>query len=184
MRGPAHPPLTDRSASVLRSWRSVARNGGRTHLVVTREKVPQTGLGHAFTRASSHVATLVGGPWAFLFAAGVIVVWAVSGPFFGFSEEWQLWVNTGTTIVTFLMVFLIQNTQNRDARALHLKLDELLRATPRARNEVMETEEEDLDEIEREKEIVNRADPAPPAHKRNGKGNGKATGTGTGPPAR
>lgn len=126
----------------------------------------QRGLGHAFTRMASAVATLVGTPWSFLLAAGVIVAWAVSGPLFGFSSEWQLVVNTGTTIVTFLMVFLIQNTQNRDARAIHLKLDELLRATPRARNEFMEAEEEDLDEIEREKRIVDRDDPAPPAHRR------------------
>jgi low affinity Fe/Cu permease len=79
------------------------------------------------------------------------------------------------------MVFLIQNTQNRDARAIHLKLDELLRATPRARNEFMETEEEDLEEIEREKEIVARADPNPPEHKRRDRNasptNGKAQAT-------
>ena len=71
-------------------------------------------------------------------------------------------MNSGTTIATFLMVFLIQNTQNRDARAIHLKLDELLRATPKARNEFMEAEEEDLDEIERDKAIVDKDDPAPP----------------------
>ncbi len=120
----------------------------------------------------------MGTPWAFLAAAGVIIAWAVSGPLFGFSSDWQLWVNTGTTIVTFLMVFLIQNTQNRDARALHLKLDELLRATPRAHKELMEAEEEDLDEIEREKEIVNRADPAPPERKRPHGGNGTHAGDG------
>jgi low affinity Fe/Cu permease len=127
------------------------------------------------------VSTAVGRPWAFLVAAGVIVVWAVTGPIFNFSSDWQLIVNTGTTIVTFLMVFLIQNTQNRDARALHLKLDELLRATPRARNEFMEAEEEDLDEIEREKEIVDRDDPNPPENKRRNRNatpaNGKAHAT-------
>ena len=148
----------------------------------------QRGLGHAFTRMASAVATIVGTPWSFLVAAGVIVAWAISGPLFGFSSEWQLVVNTGTTIVTFLMVFLIQNTQNRDARALHLKLDELLRATPRARNEFMEAEEEDLDEIEREKQIVDRDDPAPPTHRREQRGhagtaaNGKARG-GNGKPS-
>ncbi len=108
----------------------------------------------------------MGSPWAFLIAVGVILVWALTGPVFNFSSDWQLVVNTGTTIVTFLMVFLIQNTQNRDARAMHLKLDELIRAVPKARNEFMEAEEEDMDEIEREKEIVDEADPAPPAHKR------------------
>ena len=110
----------------------------------------------------------------------MIVSWVVTGPIFGFSDTWQLVINTGTTIVTFLMVFLIQNTQNRDARAIHLKLDELLRATPRARNEFMEAEEEDLDEIEREKAIVDRDDPAPPKERAHGdkvreghRGNGK-----------
>lgn len=109
----------------------------------------------------------MGSPGAFLAAVALILIWALSGPIFNFSSDWQLVVNTGTTIGTFLMVFLIQNAQNRDARAMHLKLDELIRATPRARNEFMEAEEEDLDEIEREKEIVDEADPAPPAHKRN-----------------
>ncbi len=108
----------------------------------------------------------MGSHWAFLAAVTLILVWALSGPIFDFSSDWQLVVNTGTTIGTFLMVFLIQNAQNRDARAMHLKLDELLRATPEARNEFMESEEEDLDEIEREKEIVDRDDPAPPADKR------------------
>src|SRR3954464_9542739 len=130
------------------------------------EKTSSSGLGHLFTRAASTVSTLLGSPRAFLVAAGVIVLWAVTGPVFNYSSEWQLWVNTGTTIVTFLMVFLIQNTQNRDSRALHLKLDELLRAVPRARKEFMEAEEEDLDEIEREKEIVDRDDPNPPEFKK------------------
>ena len=110
----------------------------------------------------------------------MILVWVVTGPIFGFSDTWQLVINTGTTIVTFLMVFLIQNTQNRDARAIHLKLDELLRATPKARNEFMEAEEEDLDEIEREKAIVAKDDPAPPRERAHGdkgrdrhRGNGK-----------
>jgi low affinity Fe/Cu permease len=130
------------------------------------EKTSQSGLAHTFTRAASTVSGAVGSPWAFLIAAGAIVVWAITGPIFNFSSDWQLIVNTGTTVITFLMVFLIQNTQNRDARAIHLKLDELLRAVPDARNEFMEAEEEDLDEIEREKAIVDQADPAPPAHKK------------------
>ena len=130
------------------------------------EKQGQSGIGHWFTRAASAVSASVGSPWAFLIAAGVIVAWAVSGPIFNFSSDWQLVVNTGTTIVTFLMVVLIQNTQNRDARAIHLKLDELLRAVPGARKEFMEAEEEDLDEIEREKAIVDKDDPNPPESKR------------------
>src|ERR1051325_10402835 len=83
-----------------------------------------------FGEAASTVSRWTGSSWAFMFAFGVIVVWAISGPIFGFSDTWQLVINTGTTIVTFLMVFLIQNTQNRDQRALQLKLDELLRAQP------------------------------------------------------
>ena len=134
--------------------------------VAAHEKTAPSGFGHAFTRLASATATTMGSPWAFLIAVGVILAWALSGPVFNFSSDWQLIVNTGTTIGTFLMVFLIQNTQNRDSRALHLKLDELLRATPSARNEFMEAEEEDLEEIEREKEIVDQADPNPPAHKK------------------
>jgi len=134
------------------------------------EKPAPSGLTHWFTRAASTTATTMGSPWAFLVAVALILVWGLSGPIFNFSSDWQLVVNTGTTIGTFLMVFLIQNAQNRDARAMHLKLDELIRATPGARNEFMESEEEDLDEIEREKEIVDRDDPAPPAHKRKERG--------------
>jgi low affinity Fe/Cu permease len=138
----------------------------REHVSQIGAKVPATGIGHWFTRMASAVAGAVGSPWAFLIALAVIVVWALSGPIFGFSSDWQLIVNTGTTVITFLMVFLIQNAQNRDAKAIHLKLDELLRAVPGARNEFMEAEEEDLDEIVREKQIVDSADPVPPAHKR------------------
>lgn len=138
---------------------------------LVQQKLPQRGVGHWFSRLSSKIADGTGSPWAFMLAIGIIVVWLVTGPIFGFSDTWQLIINTGTTIVTFLMVFLIQNTQNRDSRALHLKLDELIRATPGARKEFMEAEEEDLDEIEREKAIVDQADPNPPAHKRDGKPN-------------
>jgi len=140
----------------------------RTHRVAAQQKLPQRGLSHRFSRAASRIADFTGRPWAFLAAILVIVVWAVTGPVFGFSDTWHLLINTGTTVATFLMVFLIQNTQNRDARAIHLKLDELLRATPNARREFMEAEEEDLDEIEREKAIVDRDDPAPPEERAHG----------------
>ena len=152
----------------------------KTRQVATGEKLPRRGPSHAFSRFASRTSELTGAPWAFIAAASVIVVWLLAGPVFGFSTEWQLFVNSVTTIVTFLMVFLIQNTQNRDARAIHLKLDELLRATPNARKEFMEAEEEDLDEIKREKAIVDEDDPAPPnerAHGRAGnghRGNGKS----------
>lgn len=93
---------------------------------------------NVFARHSSHVA---GSVWAFALAILVIVLWAVTGPFFGFSDTWQLVINTSTTIVTFIMVFVIQNTQNRDSRALHLKLDEVIRAARGARNEFVDLEE-------------------------------------------
>ena len=92
-------------------------------------------MGGFFERFSGRVAAATGQPWAFVIAALVIVVWALSGPIFGWSDTWQLVINTGTTIVTFLMVFLIQNAQNRDASAIQAKLDELIRAVDHARNE-------------------------------------------------
>jgi low affinity Fe/Cu permease len=83
----------------------------------------------AFHIFAQTLASALGTPWAFTTAFLIIVFWGISGPAFGFSDTWQLIINTGTTIVTFLMVFLIQNTQNRDAKAMHLKFDELIRAT-------------------------------------------------------
>jgi low affinity Fe/Cu permease len=152
----------------------------RTRHVAVGGKLPQRGLSHTFSRFASRIAEWMGAPTAFLVAVLLIAVWLLTGPVFGFSTEWQLIVNSVTTVATFLMVFLIQNTQNRDARATHLKLDELLRATPRARNEFMDAEEEDLDEIEREKAIVDKDDPAPPRERAGGdklrdrhRGNGK-----------
>jgi low affinity Fe/Cu permease len=87
----------------------------------------------AFRKLAATVSEAVGSPWSFFTALLVIVVWGITGPIFHYSDTWQLYINTGTTVVTFLMVFLIQNTQNRDARAMHLKLDELLRAVSGAR---------------------------------------------------
>jgi low affinity Fe/Cu permease len=103
-----------------------------------------------FNRISRKCAEAVGHFSSFIIAMAVIIVWAISGPTFHFSDTWQLVINTGTTIVTFLMVFLIQNTQNRDARALHLKLDELIFSMKEARNELIDIEDgedEKLDEL-------------------------------------
>ena len=93
---------------------------------------------------------MVGSYWAFLLAFGIVIIWAATGPMFNFSDTWQLVINTGTTIITFLMVFLIQNTQNRDAKAMHLKLDELISSMKAAHNEMIDIEElsdEQLEEI-------------------------------------
>ena len=112
-----------------------------------------------FHKFSMWVSTVVGSPYAFILAIMVIAFWAVSGPAFGFSDTWQLVINTGTTIITFLMVFLIQNTQNRDSKALHIKLDELLRATKNARNAVIDVEDmEDaqLEALHREFETMHK----------------------------
>jgi low affinity Fe/Cu permease len=104
-----------------------------------------------FAQFCSRASTWVGSKWAFMTAGAVIVVWAITGPVFHYSDTWQLIINTGTTIVTFLMVFLIQNTQNRDARAINLKLDELIRAVDHARNHIINIEklsDADLDVLE------------------------------------
>ncbi len=90
-----------------------------------------------FRRLAHRTSSEVGRPWAFAVALGVVLVWGLTGPIFHFSDTWQLVINTGTTIVTFLMVFLIQNTQNRDSHEVHLKLDELIRANRRARNRLI-----------------------------------------------
>src|ERR671923_2228666 len=107
----------------------------------------------AFARLATGAARAMGHPTAFVIAVLIILGWAVSGPLFRFSDTWQLVINTATTIITFLMVFLIQNTQNRDARAFHLKLDELIRCIQGARNKLINLEEltdEEMDELQRQ----------------------------------
>lgn len=104
-----------------------------------------------FADLARRTATSVGTPWAFLIAVSIVVIWAISGPMFQFSDTWQLVINTGTTIVTFLMVFLIQNTQNRDAKAMQLKLDEVIVALEAAHNQMIDIEtlsDEELAKLE------------------------------------
>jgi low affinity Fe/Cu permease len=114
-----------------------------------------------FSRFAKVTARYTGKPLTFLIAVLVILVWAITGPIFAFSDTWQLVINTGTTIVTFLMVFLIQNTQNRDSEAMQVKLDELIRVTRGAQNALLdleELEEEELDVIrDRYEKIAERA---------------------------
>jgi low affinity Fe/Cu permease len=108
-----------------------------------------------FRKFSHRISYLVGTPWAFMLAVLVIVVWLVTGPLFNFSDTWQLVINTGTTIVTFLMVFLIQNSQNRDAKATQLKLDELIRSIKEARNTLVDLEDLSDEELEKlQKEFI------------------------------
>ncbi|MDX2104863.1 MAG: low affinity iron permease family protein [Candidatus Melainabacteria bacterium] len=106
-----------------------------------------------FTGFSNKVAKAVGHPAAFMIALVVVIVWAICGPLFGFSDTWQLVINTGTTIVTFLMVFLIQNTQNRDTEAIHLKLDELIRSHRPAKNSYISLEDLSIEEMDKLKKL-------------------------------
>jgi len=113
----------------------------------------------AFRVFSRHSSMVLGSAWTFAGAILIIVIWGLTGPMFHYSDTWQLIINTGTTIVTFLMVFLIQNTQNRDAKAAHLKLDELIRALKGARNELIDLEklaDEDLTSLEKQFELVRK----------------------------
>lgn len=106
-----------------------------------------------FGRFAAFASNWLGSKWGFAWAIAAVLVWAVTGPIFHYSDFWQLVVNTGTDIVTFLMVFLLQNTQNRDARAINLKLDELIRAVDKARNHMINIErlsDMELDELEKQ----------------------------------
>lgn len=117
-----------------------------------------------FRKFAHKTSQIVGSPWAFMTSVLIIIIWAMTGPVFGYSDTWQLVINTGTTIITFLMVFLIQNTQNRDAQAIHLKLDELIRAVKGARTGLVDLEDltdKELHQLQEEfKKLHNQYDGA------------------------
>jgi low affinity Fe/Cu permease len=129
---------------------TIVREAGRGVSATTNASSNGNGAAAMFSHMAGRAAQLAGKPLTFLVAVGVVVAWAISGPLFGFSDTWQLVINTSTTIVTFLMVFLIQNTQNRDTLALQLKLAELIIAMHGAKNKIATAEdlcEEDLERL-------------------------------------
>ena len=109
-----------------------------------------------FTRFSKATASVTGKPVTFVLAFLTIVVWGITGPVFGFSDTWQLVINTGTTIITFLMVFLIQNTQNRDSRAVQIKLDELIAAINEANDDFIDIEDLDEKELDKKRDQIDK----------------------------
>jgi len=120
-----------------------------------------------FRKFAQTTSAAVGSSWAFILAVLIILVWAVTGPMFQYSDTWQLVINTGTTIITFLMVFLIQNTQNRDAKAIHLKLDELIRGVKGARTNLVDLEKLSDEELERLQKQFSRLRENQPKEKTN-----------------
>ena len=118
---------------------------------------PESKRGFDFQTLANRAAVVVGSRWSFFAAASIIILWGITGPIFHYSDTWQLIINTGTTIITFLIVFLIQNTQNRDARAIHLKLDEVIRSIHQAHNEMIDIEklsDEELSELAKRYETI------------------------------
>jgi low affinity Fe/Cu permease len=107
-----------------------------------------------YSKWAKATAEIAGSSYVFMGAVSIVLIWAISGPFFDFSETWQLVINTGTTIITFLMIFLIQNTQNRDTEAIQVKLEELIRVSSKARNQLIDMEEKDEEEIRKIREDI------------------------------
>ena len=126
-------------------------------------------MNQLFHKFAYNVSKRVGSPWMFVTALVVIALWAITGPVFHFSDTWQLVINTGTTVITFLMVFLIQNTQNRDAEVIQLKLDELIRAVAKARTSLVDLEElsdEELEQLHEEfRQLRERTGRKPATHR-------------------
>src|SRR6266704_2494743 len=135
-------------------------------------------MNELFRTFAHTVSAIVGSSWAFILAVAIVVVWAATGPLFRFSDTWQLVINTGTTIITFLMVFLIQNTQNRDAKAIHLKLDELIKGVKGARTGLVDLESLTDAELEKLQQQFTRLHHK--ERKRNGAGSVKRKRNGAG----
>jgi low affinity Fe/Cu permease len=117
-------------------------------------------MNEVFRRVAQRISSAMGSSWAFICALLFVLIWALTGPFFDYSTNWQLIINTGTTILTFLMVFLIQNTQNRDSKALHLKMDEIIYKTKYARNKMIDLEDlpdEELEKLQKEFSKIQKA---------------------------
>jgi low affinity Fe/Cu permease len=145
------------AGATTRSAGATTRSAGTTTGATARETPSAPGISDRFREIADRITRTVGSPIALIAAITLILLWAVTGPIFGFSDSWQLIINTTTTIITFLMVFVIQTSQNRDGRAIQVKLDELIRANAAARNEVMTTEkgsEEQLNALEEEFEVT------------------------------
>ncbi|MGC2742127.1 MAG: low affinity iron permease family protein [Candidatus Angelobacter sp.] len=133
----------------------------RKPYIEAHEQVRKSGgINLWFSRFASSTAQFVGNPIVFFVAVAILVIWGITGPYFHYSDTWQLVINTGTSVVTFLVVFLIQNTQNRDAKALHLKLDELIRSHHPANDDLIDIQklsDEELDQLEKRYEKIRKA---------------------------
>ena len=135
-------------------------NHERKAFIEAREQVAKTNtVRFWFSRFATATAQFVGHPFVFFSAVAILVIWGITGPYFHYSDTWQLVINTGTSVITFLVVFLIQNTQNRDAKALHLKLDELIRSHDPASNDLIDVEklsDEELQTLEEKYERIRK----------------------------
>lgn len=132
----------------------------RKPYIEARQQISKAGtVSFWFSRFASRTAQFVGHPYVFFSAVAILVIWGITGPYFHYSNTWQLVINTGTSVITFLVVFLIQNTQNRDAKALHLKLDELIRSHHPANDDLIDIEklsDEELEALEKRYEAIRK----------------------------
>jgi low affinity Fe/Cu permease len=153
------PDCTNSGAAVFILVTAVPADNRKPYLEARQQVSKSGGISFWFSRFASATAQFVGHPGVFIFAVAVLLIWGITGPYFHYSDTWQLVINTGTSIVTVLVVFLIQNTQNRDAKALHLKLDELIRSHHPADDDLIDIQklsDEELDELEKRYEKIRK----------------------------